>query len=297
MTETIQERKTLIKTHRNDLIKIIAMVTMLIDHIGVLLFPEMRILRTIGRIAFPIFAYQIAIGYTFTSNKWNYAKRLLTFGLIAQIPYIYLNTEFEPNYFHFNVILLFLLGVGVLALYDLMIQSFKKSNPQNILMGTIYLFLMIIAIFAPEYFSIKFENFAFSYSYYGLIMILLFYVYRGRWGIIFPLYILLSFVNTYALGAEILSKYSMNWLGEQLTFWQAFGRTDIVWENITTWKDGLKTLEGYFFQTRSIMGVLVIWLLEKRPTELRLNKYVGYLFYPVHIAVLVAIRYFVGHPF
>ena len=42
--------------------KIIAMVTMLIDHIGMILFPNIAILRIIGRLAFPIFAYFVAEG-------------------------------------------------------------------------------------------------------------------------------------------------------------------------------------------------------------------------------------------
>lgn len=43
-------------------LKIIAMITMLIDHIGVNLFPSVTILRVIGRLSFPIFAYMIAEG-------------------------------------------------------------------------------------------------------------------------------------------------------------------------------------------------------------------------------------------
>lgn len=42
-------------------LKIIALITMTLDHVGVQLFPECQMLRIIGRIAFPIFAYMIAI--------------------------------------------------------------------------------------------------------------------------------------------------------------------------------------------------------------------------------------------
>ena len=46
----------------NNVLKIIACITMLIDHMGVLLFPKITILRIIGRIAFPIFAFLLAEG-------------------------------------------------------------------------------------------------------------------------------------------------------------------------------------------------------------------------------------------
>ena len=90
-------------TSRNDILKIIAMATMLVDHLGVLIFPELRILRTIGRIAFPIFAYQLALGFKFTSNRRRYRINLLIFGVIAQIPYMLLNANRERKYFIFKV--------------------------------------------------------------------------------------------------------------------------------------------------------------------------------------------------
>ena len=53
----------------NDRLKIIAAAAMLIDHIGAYLLPQVRILRIIGRIAFPIFAFMIAEGCRYTKNK------------------------------------------------------------------------------------------------------------------------------------------------------------------------------------------------------------------------------------
>ena len=56
----------------NNQLKIIAMISMLIDHIGVAMFPNVMILRIIGRLAFPIFAYMIAEGCFYTKNKARY---------------------------------------------------------------------------------------------------------------------------------------------------------------------------------------------------------------------------------
>ena len=60
---------------------------MTIDHIGVLLFPQLIALRIIGRIAFPIVAYQAAEGYKHTSSLKKYLFRLTVFAFISQVPY------------------------------------------------------------------------------------------------------------------------------------------------------------------------------------------------------------------
>ena len=51
----------------NNQLKIIAMVSMLLDHMGLLFFPDEQIFRILGRIAFPIFAYMIAEGSSLRS--------------------------------------------------------------------------------------------------------------------------------------------------------------------------------------------------------------------------------------
>lgn len=274
---------------RNDTIKLIAMLTMLIDHIGVLLFPQLRILRTIGRIAFPIFAYQIAKGYRHTSNKKRYAKRMLIFGLISQIPYIFLNRDVMPTLFHFNVMLLFSYSLGVLYFFE----KFKKSDGFN---KILFLIPLIVSIILPQIVEFKFDEFAFSYSTYGILMILIFYIFDGKWLLIIISYLLLTFISTYESGVFYLAKYSEYWIGEKISYFQAWTRYDIVIENITKYKNGLIRLEGYFFQARSIMALPIIIFFERFFNYIKLNKYIGYAFYPVHIAVLVIIRFIIDKP-
>ena len=55
-------------------LKIIAAITMLIDHTGFLLFPQSVVLRVIGRLAYPIYAFMIAEGCRHTRNKLRYSK-------------------------------------------------------------------------------------------------------------------------------------------------------------------------------------------------------------------------------
>lgn len=66
-------------------LKIIACVTMVLDHIGYAFGIES--LRIVGRLAFPIFVYLIYNGYQHTSSKWKYALRLAFFAIISQIPF------------------------------------------------------------------------------------------------------------------------------------------------------------------------------------------------------------------
>lgn len=67
------------------MLKVIACLCMLLDHIGY--FWGIEWLRIVGRLAFPIFVYLIYNGYRHTSSKWRYALRLALFAVLSQIPF------------------------------------------------------------------------------------------------------------------------------------------------------------------------------------------------------------------
>ncbi len=73
---------------QSNVLKAVAILTMTIDHIGAILLPQVAWLRIIGRIAFPIFAYQLAVGYVHTHNLSHYVRRLAIWGLVAQPVYM-----------------------------------------------------------------------------------------------------------------------------------------------------------------------------------------------------------------
>lgn len=68
-------------------LKIIACVTMLMDHIGAVLLPQYVWLRIVGRIAFPIYCFLLAEGVYFTKNPRWYGYRLLVGAVLAEIPF------------------------------------------------------------------------------------------------------------------------------------------------------------------------------------------------------------------
>jgi len=94
-------------------LKLIAACAMLIDHTVYVFYSEQLFLRSIGRLAFPIFAYMVAIGYSRTRNLKNYIFRMLLFAILAQVPYVFMIGDFKN--IPFNVI--FTLLFGLISIY------------------------------------------------------------------------------------------------------------------------------------------------------------------------------------
>jgi len=69
-------------------LKIIAIITMFIDHVGYAIFGKFSFFNYIGRIAFPIFAFQISEGYSHTKDLKKYFLRLFIFAIISQVPFM-----------------------------------------------------------------------------------------------------------------------------------------------------------------------------------------------------------------
>lgn len=68
-------------------LKILAIVTMLIDHIGMIFFPNVMLFRIVGRVAFIIFAFLLVEGTQHTGNFEKYLLRLLLWAFLSEIPY------------------------------------------------------------------------------------------------------------------------------------------------------------------------------------------------------------------
>jgi hypothetical protein len=94
------------------MLKWVAVVSMTIDHIGVVLYPEYTLLRMVGRLAFPLYGYLIVMGMKSTKDAWRYFTRLFVFAFPSQVPY-YLALEGSP-FTSLNIF--FTLAFGVLAL-------------------------------------------------------------------------------------------------------------------------------------------------------------------------------------
>lgn len=147
-------------------LKILAMLTMFIDHIGAVLFPQYIVLRLIGRLAFPIYCFLLATGAIYTKNVEKYSARLLLFALISEIPFdlAFFGRVFDRT--HQNVF--FTLFLGLLGI------MIAKKYPKVWWMS---LFMALVADFLCT-----------DYGATGVLYILLFYFLYDR-----KIYQMLSF--------------------------------------------------------------------------------------------------------
>lgn len=143
-------------------LKLIAIITMLFDHSGYLIYGHLSWMNFVGRIAFPIFAFQISEGYIHTHNLKKYFVRLIIFALISQIPYAWFGYCFFSK-MSLNIIFTLILGLLSISIYEFIISKGK-------LLGIII--VLIIAVFA--------DIFGFDYGFYGVFIIFLFYLYRNN---------------------------------------------------------------------------------------------------------------------
>jgi len=82
-------------------LKVAALVFMLCDHLGKMVFPNIPEMRMLGRIAFPLYAWCLVVGFCYTRSVPKYMLRLLLVGLVSQPLYMLAlnHTWREPNIF------------------------------------------------------------------------------------------------------------------------------------------------------------------------------------------------------
>ena len=143
-------------------LKLIAMAAMVIDHVALIFFcnnPEhttiYELMRTIGRISYPVFAFLVVEGYLHTHDFGRYAKRLLYFAIVSEIPWQLINHDGSHN-------VLFTLLVGLFVLY--MIEHWHTTNI-NISLFAIITGVLLIYIHT-------------DYDWRGLLLILIFYLFK-----------------------------------------------------------------------------------------------------------------------
>lgn len=104
-------------------LKLIAAVTMLLDHAGILLFPKIALFRILGRLTYPVFAYMIAEGCRYTRNKLRYFLLVFGLGAACQIVYYFFSKDT-----YLNILLTF--SCSILLIYTLQ-ASYKADTWQK----------------------------------------------------------------------------------------------------------------------------------------------------------------------
>lgn len=134
---------------------------MLFDHTGDSIVGYFSFLNLIGRISFPIFAFQAVIGYINTKNLKKHMIKLLIFACISQIPFMLFLSTYSTNVFYFNIFFTFLLGLAALYIFD-------KCN--NKILG--FILVLIISIFC-EFIKV-------DYGMFGILLMFLFYFFKDN---------------------------------------------------------------------------------------------------------------------
>lgn len=142
------------------ILKIIGVITMLFDHVGDAILGRFSFFNLIGRIAFPIFAFQLAIGYTHTRDLKRHIIKLFIFAIISEIPFVLFLSTFT-NVFYLNIFFTFLLATFAMLSYD---------KCKNKVLGIISVILI----------SVIAEFVGVDYGAFGVLLVFLFYIFKDK---------------------------------------------------------------------------------------------------------------------
>ena len=143
-------------------LKLIAIILMVLDHAWATVVPGNDWMTHLGRLAFPIFAFQLVEGFAHTHDVKKYLKRMFLWALISEIPFDFMTGE---GPFHQNVLFTFCEGILWMMLLE---KARKKGRTQFILTS-------VAAVFAGYILGIL--TFV-DYNGFGILMILVFYYSR-----------------------------------------------------------------------------------------------------------------------
>lgn len=169
-------------------LKLLAVITMMIDHIGVVLIekrlpggvmtldfaavaasPQLSrafmadgILRMIGRVSFPLFCFLLVEGFVHTRDVQKYSRRLLLFGVISEIPFDL--ALFDTCFFAGYQNVYFTLYLGLLAMMAMNRYTFKPWKQ-----------LLAVAACALGASVLRAD-----YGAFGVLLICVIYLFRGN---------------------------------------------------------------------------------------------------------------------
>ncbi len=170
-------------------LKWIAVVTMFIDHLGIVLSAGVsteiwRTMRIVGRLAFPIFCFLLAEGFYHTRDVKKYLARLGVFALLSEIPFdlVVFRRLWHPDYQ--NVFFTLFLGLLLLYLYN---RFLANRQPVYAVMTVVSMLCLAYLIHC-------------DYGAEGVLIIYLFYYFRFRPA---AMYISTALVMVFMGGLEI----------------------------------------------------------------------------------------------
>ena len=164
-----------------NVLKILAVVFMILDHTRVAVVDGNMWMNYIGRLSFPIFAFLISEGFIHTSNFKKYLLRLTAFAVISEIPFnVFCSSKtFFPQYQ--NVLFTFVLSVLALVLIDFAKKEPTLPKVAGAGLGT------VIIVFLAEVLKV-------DYGGAGVVIVIAFYLFRN-----FPFAFLAQFITVFVV--------------------------------------------------------------------------------------------------
>ena len=148
-------------------LKLIAMISMVFDHVGDNFFPEMTWMRIIGRIAMPVFAFCISEGYIHTHDRKKYLLRMGVFALISELPFD-LVTAGRLEYTHQNIMYTFFLSIAALMIFEKLTSGKRKTAGYIFGTAVVMIFCGIALLTGADY------------NLYAVGLVFLFYVFASK---------------------------------------------------------------------------------------------------------------------
>ena len=148
-----------------NMLRVIAILLMLSDHIWATYMSFDNWMTYVGRMAFPIFAFQIVEGFVHTKSFKKYALRLLLFAVVTELPFNLFYSSRWYNPFHQNAIFTLLLGLLAIGVID---RLKKNHTPKHILLSALWLILISLSS------VIGFVD----YGFWGFLTVVIFYLFR-----------------------------------------------------------------------------------------------------------------------
>lgn len=150
-------------------LKILAMISMTMDHIGLMLLPDWTILRILGRLALPIYAWMIAEGCRHTRSRKKYFLRMAALAALCQAVYF-----FAMGSVYMCILVTFSLSIALIGAIENYQE--KRDRASQILAFVSLLAVFFLCVALPELW--KSSDFAIDYGIAGVLLPVL--VYFGR---------------------------------------------------------------------------------------------------------------------
>jgi hypothetical protein len=215
-------------------------------------FPQYQVMRIIGRLAFPLYAYCIAVGGVYSKNRIKYLSRILLMGLVSQPFYAVALAHTQPAMYAVRFA-----DNPVGAVANFYVQSWAVPNIMlTLAMGLLVIWSLregqYVCTAALALFVWRAQS-AINYGWRGVALIALFYLTISHWWVSLPV------VATY-----------MIWWGSQGASYHMFGFS-------------------FGIQMFAVLALPLVYI--PTWSKLKINKWVYYLFYPAHLIGIMLIEF------